>query len=302
MMLFLNRQLIPLWLCLGLLLLWAKPVWAQSGTLWTEQLDSQVTVTSVSPDGQRVALGTRDNQVQVFDAEATELWTFIAENSITGLSWSANGSLLAIASEDRRVYLRDGTNGDARWDYKTSRTVNDVALAADGSLVALTTDDQNIHVLDGDGQLLWNVDRGLGVEAVAIYGTGDNARTVIGSDDGRITIFSRVGNELLSARLDFDVKAVAVSRSGARILAGTSDGSIVLLNGANGDVIWAVTGNSDIVDVTMSADATFILAATDRGTIYFLDGEGKHHAGIAIGITGSKCFGGRRWLCLGLGR
>ena len=274
-MLFLNRQLIPLWLCLGLLLLWAKPVWAQSGTLWTEQLDSQVTVTSVSPDGQRVALGTRDNQVQVFDAEATELWTFIAENSITGLSWSANGSLLAIASEDRRVYLRDGTNGDARWDYKTSRTVNDVALAADGSLVALTTDDQNIHVLDGDGQLLWNVDRGLGVEAVAIYGTGDNARTVIGSDDGRITIFSREGNELLSARLDFDVKAVAVSRSGARILAGTSDGSIVLLNGANGDVIWAVTGNSDIVDVTMSADATFILAATDRGTIYFLDGEGN---------------------------
>ena len=125
--------------------------------------------------------------------------------------------LLAIASEDRRVYLRDGTNGDARWDYKTSRTVNDVALAADGSLVALTTDDQNIHVLDGDGQLLWNVDRGLGVEAVAIYGTATMPELSSVQMTVALPFFSREGNELLSARLDFDVKAVAVSRSGARI-------------------------------------------------------------------------------------
>lgn len=252
-----------------------QPVRAQSGTLWTQQLDSQVTVTAVSPDGQRVALGTRDNQVRIYDAAGAEIWTFGAENSVTGLAWSADGTLLAIASEDRRVYVRAGANGEARWDFKTSRTVNDVALARDGSLVALTTDDQNVFVLDAAGRLLWNVDRGLGVEAVDIYGAGDDARVVVGSDDGRISIFARAGQELLSTRLDFDVKAVAVSRSGGRILAGTSDGSLSLLNGANGTVIWTTAGDSEIVDVAMAADASFMLAASDRGTIYFLDGAGN---------------------------
>jgi len=112
-------------------------------------------------------------------------------------------------------------------------------------------------------------------EAVDIYGTGDDARVVVGSDDGRISIFARAGQELLSIRLDFDVKAVAVSRSGGRILAGTSDGSLSLLNGANGAVIWTAAGDSEIVDVAMAADASFMLAASDRGTIYFLDGAGN---------------------------
>ncbi len=274
MTLLLPRLLLPCWLCLCAGLLWVQPVWAQSGTLWTRQLDSQIAVAAVSPDGQRVALGTRDNQVGIYDAAGTEIWTFGAENSITGLAWSADGSLLAIASEDRRVYVRSGTDGAARWEFKTSRTVNDVALARDGSLVALTTDDQQIFVLDAAGQLLWNVDKGLGVEAVDIYGTGENARVVVGSDDGRISIFARSGQELLAARLDFDVKAVATSRSGGRILAGMSDGSISLLNGANGSVIWTAMGDSDIVDVTMAADASFLLAVSDRGTLYFLDGAG----------------------------
>lgn len=268
-------RIAPIWLCLCLWLLWVQPVWAQSGTVWTQELGSLVSVTSVSPDGQRVALGTRDNQVRVYDAAGTEIWEFTAQNSITGLDWNAAGTLLAIASEDRNVYLLDGVTGEAKWDFKTSRTVNDVSVARDGSLVALTTDDQNIFVLDEVGQLLWNVNKGLGVEAVDIYGTGDNARVVVGSDDGRIAIFSRTGTELLSAPLDFDVKALAVSRSGGRILAGTSDGSITLLNGANGNVIWTATGESDIVDVAMASDASFMLAASDRGTIYFLDGEGN---------------------------
>ncbi len=275
MTLFCHRRSVPGWLCLCTWLLWAQPAEAQSGALWTQQLDSQVAVTAVSADGQRVALGTRNNQVRVYDAAGSELWTFDAENSITGLAWSADGSQLAIASEDRKVYMRGGDKGAARWEFKTSRTVNDVALARDGSLVALTTDDQHVFVLDAAGRLLWKKDKGLGVEAVDIYGSGVDARVVIGSDDGHVSIFARSGDSLLATRLDFDVKAVAVSRSGSRILAGTSDGSITLLNGANGSVIWTVEGDSDIVDVAMAADAAFMLAASDMGAIYFLDGTGS---------------------------
>ena len=66
-----------------------------------------------------------------------------------------------------------------------------------------------------EGKLLWQEDLGIGVSGVAIYGTGDNARVVIGSDDGYVTIYSRTGEPLLQSRLDYDVKSVAVTPNGA---------------------------------------------------------------------------------------
>ena len=262
------------WLCLWAVLRPA-PAWAQSGVLWSDAQASQVSAVSMAAAGQRVAFGTRGNVVRVYDADGNPLWQFEAANSVTGLAWNADGSLLAVASEDRRVYVLAGDTGQTRWDFEATRTVNDVAMARDGSLVAVTADDQNVYVLDGAGQLLWSEDKGLGVEAVAVYGEGANARVVVGSDDGRVNVHSRAGETLLSTRLDYDVKALSVSRTGARILAGASDGTLTLLNGANGAPLWAVAGDDDIADAAMSEDGAAILAATEAGTVYFLDGAGN---------------------------
>lgn len=261
-----------------LLLLWLLlPASAQAqgdGTLWATDLPGQVAAAAIAGNGQRVALGTRSNIVQVHDRTGNRLWSFTADNSITGLAWDAGGSRLAIASEDRHVYVLEGTSGQLLWQFRATRTVNDVAMARDGSLVAATADDQHVYALDGDGQLLWSEDKKLGVEAVDVYGEGGDARVVVGSDDGRVAIHSRQGAVLLSSRLDYDVKALAVSRSGARILAGTSDGALTLINGANGTLFWANEGDSAIKDVAMSHDGTVILAVSASGTVFFLDEAG----------------------------
>lgn len=265
---------LAVWLCLWSVLRPA-PAWAQSGVLWSDAQASQVSAVSIAAAGQRVAFGTRGNVVRVYDADGNPLWQFEAANSVTGLAWNADGSRLAVASEDRRVYVLAGDTGQALWDFEAARTVNDVAMARDGSLVAVTSDDQNVYVLDGAGQLLWSEDKGQGVEAVGVYGEGANARVVVGSDDGRVNVHARAGETLLSTRLDYDVKALSVSRTGARILAGASDGTLTLLNGANGAPLWEVAGDDDIADVAMSEDGAAILAATEAGTVYFLDGSGN---------------------------
>ncbi len=261
-----------------LVLLWmalSTGVVAQSGELWEQDLDSQVLSSALSVSGDRVAFGTRDNRVTVYDQNGNLLWSFDAENSITSLAWNADGSRLTVASEDRFIYLLDGATGEKLGQHKAARTVNDTAIARDGSLVAATSDDQHIYVLDGAGEPLWSVDQSLGVSAAAVYGEGEQARVVIGSDDGSVTVFSRDGQRLLTAYLDYNVTSLAITRNGARILAGTSDGALTLINGANGSLIWANEGDSEIMDVTMSDDGTILVAASELGTVYFLDSEGS---------------------------
>ena len=268
------------WLTTGALLLvcWcaaASPVLAQSGEIWSDDLASPITGLAMSADGQRAAVGTRANEVSVRDAEGNELWTFTADNSVTGLAWSEDGRRLAISSEDRFLYLLDGDTGNELGRIKASRTFNSVAISRDGSLVAGASDDMQVYVMDSQGELLWMDERGLGVEAVSIYGAGDDARVVVGADDGRLSIFSRAGRQLLSTRLDYDIKSLAVSRSGGRILAGTTDGSITLINGANGELIWTAKADAEITDVAMSGDGQILMARDERGNVLYLDTNGS---------------------------
>ena len=120
-------------------------VLAQSGEIWSDDLASPITGLAMSADGQRVAVGTRANEVTVRDADGTELWSFTAGNSITGLAWSEDGSRLAISSEDRFLYLLDGETGEELGRTKASRTFNSVAISRDGSLVAGASDDMQVY-------------------------------------------------------------------------------------------------------------------------------------------------------------
>ena len=158
------------------------------------------------------------------------------------------------ASEDRFVFYRLEGEGKLLWQFKAARPMNNAAVSRDGSLVAATSNDLSVYVLDNEGNLLWQEELGIGVQAVDIYGSGEQARVVIGSNDGLITIYSRTGRALLQTGLDYSVQSVSVTPNGSRILAGTGDGSAVLLNGANGNELWRFEAEDAIVSVALAAD------------------------------------------------
>lgn len=258
-----------------LALLFAAPARAQEGgQLWRFDAGGRVTAAAITADGGRIAIGSRDNHLRLFDRGGTLLWDFTAQNSILGADISPDGRWLAVASEDRHVYLLDEA-GKLLWQHKAGRAMNNAAVADDGSLVAATSDDRSFYVLDGQGRLLWQEDLGIGVTGVAIYGTGANARVVIGSDDGYITIYDRTGEQLLHARLDYDVRAVAVTPNGGRIVAGTSDGLVTLLDGATGQRLWSFKTGKAVNSVAFAADGATILAGSDDKQAYLLAGDGK---------------------------
>lgn len=255
-----------------ILLAVALPLSAQSpdGQLWDRPATSRVQAVAVSGDGMFVAVGSRDNSLRLFDESGKLLWPFEAENSILGVDISPDGKWLAVASEDRFVYLLDG-EGNVLWRFKAARPMNNAAVAGDGSLIAATSDDLSVYVLDRERNLLWQKELGIGVRAVDVYGSGEKARVVLGSDDGLITIYNREGRELLQTWLDYSVESVSVTPNGARILAGAGDGSAILLNGANGNQIWSFPAEDTITSVSLARNGSNALVGSEDGSAYLLD-------------------------------
>ena len=263
-------------LAAAVLLAISSPLSAQSqeGLLWEHVASSRVQAVAISEDGALVAVGSRDNSLRLFDARGQPLWLFEAENSILGLDMSTDGQWIAVASEDRHVYLLDG-DGSELWNFKAARPMNNAAIARDGSLIAATSDDRSVYVFDNKGNLLWQEELGIGVRAVDIYGSAEKARVVLGSDDGLVTIYSREGRDLLQMWLDYNVKSVSVTSNGARVLAGTGDGSAVLLNGANGSEIWRFRAEDSVNSVSLASDGSSALVGSEDGSAYLLDSDGN---------------------------
>lgn len=289
-----SRLRLLIFLLALILLSGGRPAAAQdaAGQLWQFTAGGRVQAAAVTADGSRIVIGARDNRARAFDRTGELSWEFRATNSVLGVDISADGRWTAVASEDRHVYLLDAM-GKALWQHKAERAMNNAAVADDGSLVAATSDDRSFYVLDGRGRLLWREELGIGVTGVAIYGGGDDARVVIGSDDGYITIYSRNGDLLLQARLDYDVRSVAVTPNGGRIVAGTSDGLVTLLDGATGRRLWSYKTDRTVNSVAIAHDGQTILAGSDDRQAYLLDGDGRliqvFRPGsevLAVGISG----------------
>ena len=270
-----SRAVCAVGLAVAILMGIALPLAAQApeGLQWEHASSTRVEAIAISEDGGRVAVGSRDNSLRLFDTDGELLWQFEAENSILGVDIAPDGQWLAVASEDRFVYLLDAA-GNVLWQFKAARPMNNAAVARDGSLVAATSDDLSVYALDAQGNLLWQEELGIGVKAVDIYGSADKARVVVGSDDGLITIYSRTGKALLKTWLDYSVRSVSVSANGARILAGASDGSATLLNGSNGSELWRFEAEDAITGVSLAADGSSALVGSEDGSAYLLGGDG----------------------------
>ena len=259
------------------LLVWlTQPAIAQQpeGILWQTSGKGRVTSVAIGSESQQVAFGSSNNKLQLYTFSGDGVWTFEAENSILGVDLTPNGEWAAVASEDRHVYLLDHA-GQPQWKFRARRSMNNAAIADDGSLVAATSNDRSVYALDQAGNLLWQQEIGVDVEAVEIYGTGDKARVVVGTDAGEITIYSRDGQPLLEILLDYAVHDLDVTGNGARIIAGTFDGSVVLLHGGNGQPLWQVQGENSIRGVAVTRRGEHILVGTDSGEVLLLDNQGK---------------------------
>ena len=131
-----------------------------------------------SPDGKRIASGSSDKTVKVWDATTgRELFTLPGHSpTLSGVAFSPDGKRIASASRYGTVKLWDATAGQELFTLRGhSGSVTAVAFSPDGRRIVSASRDRTVK--------LW--DATTGQEAFTLYGNADAVTDVAISPNGR---------------------------------------------------------------------------------------------------------------------
>jgi WD40 repeat protein len=228
------------------------------------------TVTSVawSPDGARIAAGSADNTVLVWNvSDGSQLLTYTGHsNPVASIAWSPDGTRIASGSWDKTVQVWNASNGNRLLTYTGhSSEVHAVAWSPDGKRIASGSKDETVQVWDasnGSRLLSYTGHKG------AIFQSGDvntvawspdGTRIASGSADKTVQVwYSSNGSQLLIyvGHKD-DVNTVAWSPDGKRIASGSADQTVQIWDASNNSQVLTYTSNSFL---TYTGHSDFVMA------------------------------------------
>ncbi len=136
----------------------------------------------------------------------------------------------------------------------------------DGLWVIAGSDTGLLKMYDTGGRTLWTrqVDRGA-ITSVSISGNGTIISATAGEtpENGRIVMFNRNGDLLLTFPTNASINRAAVSRNGRHVVA-SANGNIHVFD-SQGDLIGSDNGTGVIWNVAISGDGRYGIAAVDYG-------------------------------------
>jgi WD40 repeat protein/serine/threonine protein kinase len=192
---------------------------------------------AVSPDGERIASGSQDGIIKIWDAKTgQELRRIPAhKNHVRSIAFSPDGLSLASGSWDETVKIWDAQTGQARRTLKGHHVkVWSVAFSPDGKLLASGAGHAGVQ--DSVGEVkLWNVVTGQEVRSLqghrstvnCVAFSPDCQRLASGATGPQPTVKVwdvQTGQELWTRDLHHHVWGVAFSRDG-RLLASSGGGA-----------------------------------------------------------------------------
>ncbi len=191
----------------------------------------QVYAVSWSPDGKRIASGSRDVTVQVWDvANGGHVYTYTGHtDSVLSVAWSPDGKRIASASYDKTVQIWNAADGGNAYTYKGhTDIVRSAAWSPDGKRVASASYDKTVQI--------WNT-----------------------TDGSQIYTYTGHTNPVLS---------VAWSPDGKRIASASLDMTIKVWDASNGGNSYTYTGHTDAVwSVAWSPNGKRLASASPDKTV-----------------------------------
>ncbi len=229
-----------------------------------------------SPDGQRLAAGTKENEIYVWRVSDRQplLWWVAHPGIVRSVGFTPDGNLLASA----------GDSVLALWDAQDGRQTailqghkNDVmamCLSPDGDFLASCSADLTVR--------LW--DRRTGACLRTLHGHTDCVRSVCFSPDSSIVAS---GSEDKTVRL-WDsrtgaclhtfyghtgwIRSVCLSPDNKTLASGDNDGMVWLWDRHSGERLHVLQGHADVVrSVCFSPDGAFLASGSDDHTVRLWD-------------------------------
>jgi WD40 repeat protein/serine/threonine protein kinase len=260
-----------------------------------------VAVVAWSQDGQRIASGSRDGTLQVWDAltgdhAATYQGPGVA---ISALAWSPDGQWLASAGSDGLVHVWDTATGNGLFTYNARSAVTALAWSPNGRWLAVGAQDTTVRVWNPATAATLSIYRGHSGAVNALAWATDNRRIVSGSSDGTARVWDAVtGRSLVTyAGHSSAVWAVAWSRDGSYVASGAADGTLQVWDAATAQRLagYHAGPSRAIVAVAWSPDSERIAYAERDAWRIWAWQEGSSSAAYAIASNGTAVWA-LRWV------
>ncbi|BAY13401.1 nSTAND1 domain-containing NTPase [Calothrix sp. NIES-2098] len=237
-----------------------------------------------SPDKQRLASGSGDNTINLWDITTGKLLqTFPLEqysdsghsSTVNSIAFSPDRQKLASGSDDSTIKLWDVTTG------KLQRTinghtlpVNSIAFSSDGKLLASGSTDKTVRLWDvTTGKLLQTL-RGHSNKVNSIAFNRDRQRLASGSDDKTIKLWDVETGKLLQTIKGhtLPVNSIVFSPDGKQLASASDDNTIKLWNVNTGKLLQTLRGHSSRFNsIAFSLDGKQLAAGSDDKTIKLWD-------------------------------
>jgi WD40 repeat protein len=253
-----------------------------------------------SPDGKRIASGSGDGTVQVWDAvDGGNGFTYKGHSGwVRSVAWSPDGKRIASGSGDGTVQVWDAVDGGNGFTYKGHFGVlESVAWSPDGKRIASGSGDKTVQVWDAvDGGNSFTYE-GHSSWVNAVAWSPDGKRIASGSSDRTVQVWDAVdgGNGFTYKGHSDWVLAVAWSPDGKRIASGSSDRMVQIWDAVDGGNGFTYKGHSNsVLAVAWSPDGKRIASGGYDDTVQMwdaVDGENaftyKGHTGVVEAVAWS---------------
>lgn len=271
--------------------------------LTLEGHNRRVNALAVAPDGRRVASGSRDGQIRIWDIGQGITLRILRGHAgdVDAVSVSPDGQKLVSGSRDNTVKVWDLESGKELSTLRGhTRWIRDVAVTMDNKFVVSGSSDGSIRIWSIETGKLQHTLRGHTSEVSCIELTRDGRKIISGSYDRTLRIWDvQHGRELRSLEAHYSgINDMAMMPDGRHLVTASNDTTLKVwdLGGLKAEhILDGHTRDVGAVAVTPDGD-TIISSSWDRSVRLWDAVTGKqvaclpdtHGSGVvSLGVT--KC-------------